>query len=387
MYGTTVLGGAYASADPRADSGTAFSISSAAGLTTLGSFCFLTGCPAGAAPSTGSIPAAPLVEAPGGILYGVTSNGGLYAYPTENSGFNGGTVFEITPNGQQNTIYNFCAQSDCADGDGPGALMLGDDGNLYGTTFEGGAHDLGTVFKITPSGMLTTLYSFCALSDCADGAYPNALVQGADGVLYGTTDYGCGTIFKITTTGALTPVYTFQGGSNCGPSGPLVRATDGNLYGTTQEGGPYYGGSIYRITPSGKLTSLAYFCSFGGCAPTLPAGYRPTGLMQATNGDFYGVTEMLGGYDQGTIFQLSLGLAPFVKTLPAFGEVGSAITIFGTDLAGATSVTFNGTAATFHVVSASSISARVPSGATTGIVQVTIPGGKLSSNGEFHVTR
>jgi uncharacterized repeat protein (TIGR03803 family) len=231
------------------------------------------------------------------------------------------------------------------------------------------------------------LYSFCALSDCADGAYPDALVQGADGVLYGTTDYGCGTIFKVTTTGALTTVYTFQGGRNCGPSGPLVRATDGNLYGTTIEGGPYYGGSIYRITPSGKLTSLAYFCSFGGCASTLPAGYLPTGLMQATNGDFYGVTELLGSYGQGTIFQLSLGLAPFVKMLPAFGEVGSAITIFGTDLAGATSVTFNGTAATFHVLSASSISARVPSGATTGIVQVTIPSGKLSSNGEFHVTR
>jgi IPT/TIG domain-containing protein len=133
---------------------------------------------------------------------------------------------------------------------------------------------------------------------------------------------------------------------------------------------------------------LAYFCGVNGeCVPGVSPGGWPIGLIQATNGDFYGVTELYGGAGLGTAYQLSVGLGPFVKTLPTFGRVGRAITIFGTDLAGVTGVTFNGTAATFKVVSASAISATVPAGATSGQVEVTTPNGTLSSNPDFRVTQ
>jgi uncharacterized repeat protein (TIGR03803 family) len=391
LYGITVLGGAYDSAHPHANSGTVFKIS-ATGFTSVGSFCLLTGCTGGAAPSTGSIPSGPLVQAPNGNLYGVTTSGGLYAYPTEYREFNGGTIFKITSTGALTTLYSFCAKSACMDGEGPTALMLANDGNLYGTTWSGGDYSAGTVFKVTPSGAVTTLYSFCALSDCPDGSYPNSLVQGADGDLYGTTDdggAGCGTIFKITTGGALTQLRSFQSGDNeCYPSSALVQATDGNFYGTTREGGPYFAGSVFKITPSGELKALAYFCGVNGeCVPGVSPGGWPIGLIQATNGDFYGVTELYGGAGQGTAYQLSVGLGPFVKTLPTFGGVGRAVTIFGTDLAGASGVTFNGTAATFKVVSASAITATVPAGATSGQVKVTTPNGTLSSNPAFRVTQ
>jgi len=107
--------------------------------------------------------------------------------------------------------------------------------------------------------------------------------------------------------------------------------------------------------------------------------------MQATNGDLYGTTFTGGASNNGTVFSLSLGLAPFVKTLPTAGAAGAAVQILGTDLTGATSVTFNGTAAAFTVVSPSLISTRVPSGASTGTVQVVTPGGTLSSNVSFLV--
>jgi uncharacterized repeat protein (TIGR03803 family) len=134
-----------------------------------------------------------------------------------------------------------CPTSGCAEGAFPlAALVQATDGNLYGTTSEGGASGYGMVFKITPSGTLTTLYSFCSQSGCTDGASPYAaLVQATDGNLYGTTyeggDIGYGTVFKITPSGALTTLYSFCSQSPCmdggNPEGTLVQATDGNLYG------------------------------------------------------------------------------------------------------------------------------------------------------------
>ena len=135
-------------------------------------------------------------------------------------------------------------------------------------------------------------------------------------------------------------------------------------------------GTVFKITPSGTLTTLYSFCAQGGCTD----GSDPyAGLVQATNGDLYGTTFAGGADGFGTIFSLSVGLAPFVETQPTSGEVGAAVNILGSDLTGATGVSFNGTAATFAVVSRTLITATVPTGASTGKVEVTTPGGTLST--------
>jgi uncharacterized repeat protein (TIGR03803 family) len=179
----------------------------------------------------------------------------------------------------------------------------------------------------------------------------------------------------------------------------LVQATDGNFYGTTEFGGndncdSAYGGcgTVFRMTPTGELTTLYSFCAQSGC----PDGYTPGGaLFQATNGNLYGTTTYGGAYDTcttqlppgcGTIFSLSVGLGPFVETQTTSGDVGTAVKILGTNLTGATSVRFNGTSATFTVVSKSEITTTVPTGATTGTVELTTPGGTLKSNTQFRVT-
>jgi uncharacterized repeat protein (TIGR03803 family) len=168
----------------------------------------------------------------------------------------------------------------------------------------------------------------------------------------------------------------------------LVQATDANFYGTTPSGGTYAEGTIFKITASGTLTTLYNFCSQTGC----PDGFQPYApLFQATNGNFYGTTASGGAPSTvcsegcGTVFNLSVGLGRFVRTLPASGEVGKAIKVLGGHLTGATSVTFNGTPSTFTVVSASEITTKVPTGATTGPVEVVTPSGTLSSNVPFQV--
>ena len=147
-----------------------------------------------------------LVQGSDGSLYGTTEEGGTN---------NLGTVFKITPTGTLTTLYSFCMQSGCTDGENPYAgLVQATDGNFYGTTFNGGTHGAGVFFKITPTGTLTTLYSFCTQTSCADGgSVEGALVQGTDGNFYRTTAGGGmhdhGTVFKITSTGTLTTLYNF----------------------------------------------------------------------------------------------------------------------------------------------------------------------------------
>jgi uncharacterized repeat protein (TIGR03803 family) len=325
--------------------------------------------------------------------------------------YSGGTVFKITPSGTFTTIYNFCSQSGCSDGKYPLAgLIQTTDGDFYGTTSYGGGKGgancapdggCGTIFKITPGGVLTTLYSFCAQSGCTDGISPWALVQGTNGYLYGTTDEGgancvagggCGTVFRIAPSGGSTfkTLYSFCARSGCAdgdqPMAGLVQATNGDFYGTTSSAGTNGGGTVFKIAPSGKLATLYNFCAQSGCAD----GYEPlAGLVQATNGTFYGTTFYGGNCGDtdgcGTLFSLSVGLGQFVKTLPTSGKVGAVVEILGTDLTGATSVTFNGTAAVFTVKSASEITTTVPTGATTGKVQVMTSGGTLLSNVPFRV--
>jgi uncharacterized repeat protein (TIGR03803 family) len=294
-----------------------FRITPGGTLTTLYSFCSQSGC------TDGAYPNAALVLATNGALYGTTSEGGAANY---------GTVFKITPGGTLTTLYTFCSQSGCTDGINPNAgLVQATNGNLYGTTFDGGAANEGTVFKITPNGTLTTLYSFCSRSGCTDGEHPTGLVQATNGNLHGTTfdggAEGSGTVFKITPSGALTTLYNFCSQSGCtdgySPRGKLVQATDGNLYGTTVGGGvsALNHGTIFRITPNGTLTTLYGFCSQSGCID----GAYPIALIQATDGNLYGTTESDWPNDDGTVFSLYVGLSPFVETLPTSGKVGVSV--------------------------------------------------------------
>jgi uncharacterized repeat protein (TIGR03803 family) len=371
IYGTTFGGGAL-------DEGSAFKMTAGGALTTVYSFCSLGGtCPDGESPEAG------LVQDAQGNFYGTTTGGG------SSSGY--GTVFKLTPTGTLTTLHTF----EQTDGDGPTApLALGADGNFYGTTTGGGTSFQGTVFQITPNGTLTTLHSF----DFADGAAPyGGLIQAPDGNFYGATykgGSGNGTIYRITVNGKLTTLYTFCTQTGCpdgaAPYASLVQGTDGNLYGTTSSGGGANAayGTLFKITLGGTLTTLYTFCGQSNCSD----GYGPQSpLIQDTNGNFYGTT-VHGGTSTacldgcGTVFRLSAGLAPFVKTIPTSGSVGAAVAILGTNLTAATSVTFNGTAAAFKVVSSSLITTKVPAGATSGTVQVLTPGGTLSSNVPFNVT-
>jgi uncharacterized repeat protein (TIGR03803 family) len=153
-------------------------------------------------------PVGALVQGTDGNLYGATVAGGVHG---------SGAVFRTTPGGTLTTLYSFCTLTNCADGEYPEAgLIQASDGNFYGTTFRGGANSLaGTVFKLTPGGTLTTLYSFCSLTNCADGEGPMAgLIQASDGNFYGTTFFGYGTVFKITPGGMLTTLRIFQDGAD-----------------------------------------------------------------------------------------------------------------------------------------------------------------------------
>lgn len=441
LYGTTQVGGANPDCtfySVAVGCGTVFKVTTGGTLTTLYNFCSKAGCTDGSYPGPGA-----LLQATNGDFYGVTTSGGasgqgtvykmtlsgalttLHSFDSTDGGdpsgglvqatngdlygttfFGGtygqGTVYKMTLSGTLTTVYSFCQTGGCPDGQAPlGALVQGSDGNLYGTTDSGGANADGTVFKITLSGALTTLHSF----DYTDGKNPNAgLVQGANGDFYGTTfyggaynsPYGYGTIFSMTPGGTLTTLLSFDDTDGIWPTAGLIQATDGNLYGASQLGGTNgIGGTIFKITPTGTLTTLYNFCSESDCKD----GYGPLAApAQDTNGNFYGTTWLGGasatctscsppGTGYGTVFSLATGLKPFVETQPTSGKAGAAVRILGTNLTGATSVTFNGTAAVFKVVSSSEITTTVPAGATSGTVKVVTSAATLSSNVKFRVTK
>ncbi len=380
FYGTTSSNGANGGA-------TIFKITPAGKLTTLYSFCALANC------ADGEYPMAPLVQAANGTFYGTTWYGGAHG---------DGTVFAMTPTGKLTTLYSFCSQANCADGELPlSALVEAPNGDFYGTTVQGGANcsydtGCGTVFEITPAGKLTTLHRF---SSGSEGAFPQGgLLRAANGNFYGiTTDGGassacadgCGTVFEITAAGKVTTLYRFCAQTDCPdgqfPEAGLVQGTNGNFYGTTSKGGTNEEcnslytvgcGTVFEITSAGKLTTIYNFCSKPSCSD----GFFPfANLIQSTNGEFYGTNV------SGTVFSLGVGLKPFVETLPTFGKTASKVTILGYNLKGSTAVSFNGSAATFKVASATEIKAVVPAGATSGPVLVTSPTWTLRSNVPFRV--
>jgi uncharacterized repeat protein (TIGR03803 family) len=410
LYGTTLGGGANSY-------GTVFKMGPSGTLTMLHSFDLT---------DDGGVPYSGVVQATNGDLYGTTVVGGPDGY---------GTVFKIIPSGTLTTLHSFGG----TDGGHPQVgLIQATNGNFYGTTYDGGADNsctngCGTVFKMNASGMLTTLHSF----NETDGSCPWAgLIQAADGDLYGTTNgggaNGGGTVFKITLSGALTTLHNFDCVDGCSPQGALVQATDGNFYGETSAGGTYESGTVFKMTPSDTLTTLYSFCSQAACTD---GGHPYGGLVQATDGNFYGTTSYGGPYQQGTVFNMSpsgtpttlhsfsgsdlsgpwagviqatngsfygttygggvsdlgtifgldMGLGPFVTFVRPAGKVGQTGGILGQGFTGTTGVSLNGTPAPFTVVSDTFLKATVPPGATTGYVTVTTPNGTLTSNVPFHV--
>lgn len=338
-----------------------------------------------------------MLQSTSGNFYGTTFEAGSTSW---------GSVFKMTPTGAFTTLYNFdCfGMLACPNEAAPSGLAQGADGNFYGTNTGGNStSDVGTVFRVTPSGNLTTLYTFCTQGPpCTDGRWPTGLIQAADGDFYGATIWGgisgspcqpngpggCGTIFKVTPKGRLTTLYTFcRHGSPCAdgglPLGGLIQGTDGNFYGATitSSGGacnsPGPCGTIFRMTPSGAFTTLHVF--------TFTDGSQPRSLMQATDGNLYGVTNSGGIYSLGTIFRLSTGLGPFVKFMQQAGKAGQTVGIIGQGFKGTTSVSFNGISASFTVASDTLIKAVVPARATTGFVKVQTPSGTLKSNVVFQV--
>lgn len=282
LYGTTPLGGGGVSELCANGCGVAFKITPSGTLTDIYIFCSLSNCADGRLPYSG------LTLATDGNFYGVTNAGG--------SSGDYGTFYKVTQTGTLTTIYTFCAQPNCADGSAPQTLLLGADGSFYGTTGAGGTHNFGTVFKITRNGTLTTLYSFCAQAGCSDGENPLGLIQASNGNFYGTTSAGGasgqGTIFKITPTGALTTLFAFNLTDNGNPYYTLIEGRDRNFYGTTYGGGANNGGALFKMTPAGVVTWLYSFCSEENCTDGKNP-YAP--LVHANDGNLYGTT-----YNGGT---------------------------------------------------------------------------------------
>lgn len=248
-------------------------------------------------------------------FYGTTYSGGKY---------NQGSFFTITAEGIETLLYSFSGSSGIVgikDGAQPqGSLLLGSNGNFYGTTGSGGAGTSGIVFEITTAGAETQLYAFCPggpARGCADGEAPLAgLIQDGGGNLYGTTAlggaYNKGTVFKLTPAGVETVLHSFSGnggiiGSADGadPYAGLMQGSDGNYYGTTYSGGKYNQGAIFKITPGGTETIVYSFSGTSGISGIVDGAQPQGGLIQGSDGNLYGTTVTGGAYNVGTVFKLT----------------------------------------------------------------------------------
>ena len=291
-------------------SGSLFKLTTAGSFTSLGTFTGTSGAVLGQTPGQ-------VIQGSDGLIYGTTVSGG--------TGGGTGTVFKVTTGGTFTSLASFTGTSGAVLGSAPQtALVQGADGNFYGTTNGGGSGGgFGTVFKVTPAGVFTTLVNFTGTSGAALGTNPNTnLLLASDGNFYGTTIVGgpssSGTVYKIAANGTFTSLLSFtgNGGLNPGnqPTTNLIQGSDGNLYGTTSLGGVNGQGTVYKVTTAGVLTTLAAFTGGGGAAP----GSGPQGtLKQGADGWLYGTTIGSGLYGMGTVFRIST--AGVFQNLYSFG--------------------------------------------------------------------
>jgi uncharacterized repeat protein (TIGR03803 family) len=376
FYGTTLLDGS-------GNAGTVFKITPSGTLITLHSF---TGG------TDGGYPYAQPVEGNDGNFYGTTASGGNLNL---NDGDGCGTVYKVSPSGEFITIYDF----DFTHGDSPVTpLVLGTDGNFYGTATLGGTGDNGVVFKLSPAGKFAMLYNF----DGTHGEGPYApLIQGSDGNFYGTTltggTHGHGVVFKMSPAGRLSVLHNMNNATNGEePSAGLVLASDGNFYGANSYGGPANSncfnnscGTFFQITPSGTFSVIHNFDGTTGMAPEATP-------FQHTSGIIYGDTQQGGDGDQspcstgncGVFYSWKSTALPASVSLVSYsGKVGKVIEVLGQGFAnGQTTVSFDGTASNARIVSSTYLTVAVPNGATTGPVTVTTSGVELTGNKKFRVT-
>ena len=288
FYGTTFNGGPAG----LLGNGTIFKVTPAGVMTTLYDVVPLHGFDT-------SNPNSSMIQASDGNFYGTTSQGGLW---------NTGTIFRITPSGTFTTIHEF-GEPTTPDVQSPNpGLIQGTDGNLWGTSLEGGVHGEGTVFKVTLSGTVTVVYSFSLTDVVYNGALSNfnvwgpeaGLVQAADGNFYGSA-WWSSSIFKITPGGVLTLLHPIAQIEGYLPNAPLTIGADGNFYGTEPSGGASNTGTIFKMTPAGVLTVLHTFGKSvtDGNSPN----YAP--LVQTADGNFYGTTKLGGANNDGTIFKIT----------------------------------------------------------------------------------
>jgi uncharacterized repeat protein (TIGR03803 family) len=242
--------------------------------------------------SNGYNPLGNVIQATDGNFYGMVQSGGKYGK---------GVIYRCTPGGKETIIFNF---NDTTTGGEPqGSLFQANDGNMYGMTLNGGAANAGTLFKITTAGVFTLLQNF-------DGVNYNVpignLIQGTDGYLYGMTSQGgtsnYGNIFQYNiTTNTLTNIHTFTNSDGNGPNGTLLQASDGNFYGTTFFGGTTGDGTVFRCTTTGTVTTLFNFSNDIN-------GSNPAGdLIEATDGNLYGLTGQSWEGGNGTLFRCLIG--------------------------------------------------------------------------------
>jgi len=374
-------------------------------------------------------------QPPGGLTLGLDGN--FYGATPLGGAHGSGTIFKITPTGTLTTLYSFSSSTDGSNAVAP--PIQGSDGNWYGTTSLGGAHGLGTVYKLTSAGVFTVLYAF----DTTHGSEPSApLVQGSDGNFYGTTTFGGsnggGVVFKITSVGALTVLFNFDSTHGRLPRSPLIQGADGAFYGTTQSGGTSNSGMTFKISSSGTLTVLH---SMNGASD---GGSPYAGLVQASDGNFYGDNANAGGSAAGTLFKMSSAgaltvqhsfdttggagpqvtlfqntngilygdtnsggtgnvspcltgrcgvfyemndaLPAFITPMPYSGKVGAVIGILGQGFSSASVVKFNGVAAAGITLTGTTfIQAKIPTGASSGILTVTTGATTLKSLRKFIV--
>lgn len=317
FYGTTNGGGS-------ASNGTIFKLS-AGTVTILHNFLD------NSVPHDGGDPQS-LIQGKDGNLYGVCETGG-------NSTSNGGIVFSMTPQGSVTILHQFKDGSIPNDAFYPQALIQGSDGSFYGTTYFGGSSansgtGYGAIFKMTSAGTVTILHGFGDGSVTNDGQYPGPLMQGSDGNFYGTTLNGGssnkGTVYKMTSAGTITILHSFGDGSvtndganNGANAFGLVQGPDGNFYGVTEYGGSVNRGTLYQITSQGAMVVLH---SFDDGTVANEGDYPVGALIPAADGSFYGLTSSGSINGWGTLFKFSFKSAPLISNgpPPGTGVVGTA---------------------------------------------------------------